>query len=191
MDKLSDFLFRWRGALMALIALLCLMQARPTLESWQLGLRLALVGEMLRLWAIGYSGEATRSQDLKAPFLVTAGPYAYVRNPLYLGNLCNNLGVLVAAFYPWAWGRLVGWFVFTAGLYGLLAHREEKFLQQLFGQEYEAYRRQVRGWLPSAQAYAGARGSFCWMRSLRFERSSLLWWVLIWMVLGWWAQRCG
>lgn len=184
-------MFRWRGALMALLAGLCLWQAQPTTESLALGLQLAVVGEALRLWAIGYSGEATRSQSLRAPRLITAGPYAYVRNPLYLGNLCNNAGVLVASFYPWDWLQLGVWLLFTGWFYAMLARREEKFLAEIFGQEYEAYRRRVPAWWPTVRAYPQACGSFCWARSLRFERTSLLWWALIWMALGWWSRNGG
>lgn len=188
MQQIGDILFRQRGLLVALVAVYGLCCARPTPLGLCHGLSWALLGEGLRLWAIGYSGEPTRGQVLDAPVLVTAGPYAYVRNPLYVGNLLNNLGVLTACFFPWDLTKLFGlWFAVTA-LYLFLGRHEEKFLGRVFGAEYEQYRREVPGWWPSRRGYARPNGRFCAKRSLRFERTSLVWWCLIWVVLvmkGW------
>ena len=184
MQRIGDILFSQRGLLVALLAIYGLVYARPTGTGLCQGLVWALLGEGLRLWAIGYSGEPTRGQVLDAPQLITAGPYAHVRNPLYVGNLLNSLGVLTASFYPWDVPRILGLWLGVTGLYLFLASHEEKFLGQLFGAEYEEYRRQVPAWWPNRRGYARANGRFCPRRSLKYERTSLLWWCLIWVVLG-------
>lgn len=184
MQRIGDTLFRQRGLLVALLALYGLFCARPTPSGFCLGLTWAILGEGLRCWAIGYSGEPTRGQTLDAPVLVTAGPYARVRNPLYVGNLLNSLGVLTAAFYPWDVTRILGLWLSVVALYLFLGSHEEKFLKGLFGAEYEEYRRQVPAWWPARRGYTRPNGQFCPRRSFRFERTSLLWWCLIWVVLG-------
>ena len=63
--------------------------ARPSWTSWRIGLSVALVGEIVRLWASGHiekGREITRS-----------GPYQFVRHPLYLGSALLGLGFVVAA----------------------------------------------------------------------------------------------
>ena len=176
---------------MAALAFYALWHAHPCWEGLKLGLTWAVLGEGLRLWAIGYAGEPTRGEKLDAPLLVTAGPYAHVRNPLYVGNLLNSLGVLWAAFYPWACHQALLLWLLAVGLYALLVRHEEKFLTELFGQEYAHYRTEVPTWWPQRRGYSQARGNFCWRKGLYFERTSLLWWVLTWGVLvvkGWMAS---
>ena len=188
MDRLGNWIFRLRGALVAVLAVYGVFYAQPTREGFAYGLALALAGEGLRLWAIGYSGEPTRGETLEAPELITAGPYAYVRNPLYVGNLLNSLGVLMAAFYPWDILRILGLWLAVAGLYVFLGSHEEKFLAGLFGAEYQEYRRRVPAWLPNGHEFDKPRGRFSLRRSWQFERTSLMWWCLIWLVLtakGW------
>src|SRR5712692_2679349 len=86
-----------------------------------------LCGQGLRLWAAGYMGRAGRSQQLKAATLLTAGPYAHVRNPLYLGNflLCTGVVALTESYLLLLLAPLVFW-----TLYLPLIFTEEAFLQE-------------------------------------------------------------
>ena len=87
-----DAVFANRGTLLALPAVALAVFGRPSGGSVALGVPVALAGEALRCWAVGYSGVTTRADHVTAPQLVTAGPYAYVRNPLYVGNFITALG---------------------------------------------------------------------------------------------------
>jgi protein-S-isoprenylcysteine O-methyltransferase Ste14 len=83
--------------------------------------------------------------------LLTTGPYAYVRDPIYAVFVflaCPGLALLVAS-----WPAVLSPFVGYA-LYRALIPREEAVLRARFGEEYEAYRRGVGGLVPRA----GRRG---------------------------------
>src|SRR6202044_1293304 len=94
--ELDAFVFARRGELLAVPAVVLALLGRPSAFSIAVGLPLAFVGEAIRAWAVGYSGVTTRGDAVTAPALVTAGPYAYLRNPLYAGNFITALGFAIA-----------------------------------------------------------------------------------------------
>src|SRR4051794_24464216 len=55
--------------------------------AWLLPLAGVVAAEALRLWAVGFAGSATRTRGDTVRELVHAGPYRYVRNPLYIANI--------------------------------------------------------------------------------------------------------
>ena len=173
----------------AVVVLLC---ARPNPTGLMLGACLALVGETLRLWALGYAGLPTRRQYLDAPRLITAGPYAHLRNPLYLGNLLNGAGVALAAsaglgrYAPWVFLVAVG--IHTA-IYMTIIPLEESFLRKQFGATYEDYCRHVPALFPRLPAAPGGQGEFCLATALRFEWSTFAYLALSWSVLLWKARQ--
>jgi len=140
-------LFRWRGYTGALFFLLAYGIGEPTPHSWLLGLLLLLTGAFLRWFSVAYSGPTTRASTLTAPELVVSGPYAYVRNPIFLGNFLIGLGMLWM-FCDWLpWINIL--FVLLFWLqYGLIVKAEESYLQQKFGTSYEIYRQRVPRFLP-------------------------------------------
>jgi protein-S-isoprenylcysteine O-methyltransferase Ste14 len=114
-----------------------------------LGVLLYFAGLGLVLWArltLGkmYFGSSVLGAPLYADHrLITDGPFAIVRHPLYLGILLTGLGG-VLIYRTWT-------FLFVAlhfpGLV-LRAWREEQALAAAFGEQWEAYRRQVPAWIP-------------------------------------------
>lgn len=183
---MGELLFRWRGALLAPAVLAVLWVARPTLLTLMLGLLLTLTGEGLRLWALGVAGEPTRAQVLEAPRLITEGPYGLVRNPLYLGNALNAVGLAVAGAGGVGWagsaGLLLGVLAVLAGVYGPIVRAEEAFLEERFGENFRDYAARVPRWLPRPRAAPGSSGFD--VGRLRFERSTLGWLALVWAVLA-------
>lgn len=185
---MREFVFRWRGALAAVTGVVVLLYGRPSPAGLMLGACLALCGEALRLWALGYAGLPTRRQYLDAPCLITAGPYAYLRNPLYLGNLLNGAGVALAASAglgskaPWVFLAAVA--IHTT-LYLTIIPLEERYLLQQFGATYEDYCRRVPALFPRPFAAPGGEGSFCLATAFRFEWSTFAYMALIWGYLLW------
>jgi len=72
------FIFKNRGALLVPVALALVVFGRPTIASATAGLALAALGEIIRLWAVGYSGVTTRAEVVTAPALVTPSPQVMV-----------------------------------------------------------------------------------------------------------------
>lgn len=174
---------------MAVMAFGVLACAHPTLDSLKLGFALACAGECWRLWALGYSGEHTRGMEVSAPMLITAGPFARSRNPLYVGNVANSLGVAVAAAggLPWlqALALVLGCVATLVLVYGCCIAVEERFLREKFGTEYRAYCARTARYLPFHRAHPlNNQGKFC-AANMRFEKMTLVWWVLIWIFLWW------
>ena len=71
---------------------------RPTPSSFAWGMVLALLGEAIRIWGVGYTGVTTRNDHVIALRLTTAGTVcAHVRNPLYVGNCMTAFGFFMIA----------------------------------------------------------------------------------------------
>jgi len=133
------------------------------------GLCALLLGQGLRVWGAGYIGRAGRSKRLKATTLTTAGPYAHVRNPLYLGNFFLCLGVM---FLTESYLLLLLCVVIFWALYLPVIAVEEEFLQAQFGADYLAYRQRVPRLIPRLTAAWKGQGTFQW-KNLRKEYLSL------------------
>jgi len=76
--------------------------------------------------------------------VVTSGPYQYTRNPMYLSLTLIYLGGMLLFRLPWALVLLVP--LILALHFGIILP-EEKYLESKFGENYVAYRRQVRRWI--------------------------------------------
>jgi len=133
------------------------------------GLPLVCAGLALRTWALGHL--------TKDEALCTSGPYAYTRNPLYLGSLFILAGLCVAANNLYLAG---GSALLAALVYFFTVRSEESILSRLFGAEYDAYRRRVPRLLPRLRRTepAGA-GAFSWDRAKAGKAKELAAWVLL------------
>ena len=76
--------------------------------------------------------------------LVTEGIYAYIRHPQYTGFFLITFGMML----EWATIPLIGLYILLVVLYVRLAKREEKDMVEEFGQEYEAYRKRTKMFIP-------------------------------------------
>jgi protein-S-isoprenylcysteine O-methyltransferase Ste14 len=110
--------------------------ARPQWISIALGMILILPGLLVRALA---SGHVRKNEAL-----ATSGPYAYTRNPLYLGSLLIGLGFAMASRSWWIGVLLV---VTLCAIYAPVILDEEKFLRQRFP-EFDNYAQQVPRMFP-------------------------------------------
>jgi protein-S-isoprenylcysteine O-methyltransferase Ste14 len=125
---------------------------------------LVIAGLILRAWAAGYAGNHTRTSNIEAGKLATSGPYAFVRNPIYLGSIVLGIG-MVGVIGDWRLSPLCI-ATFTA-LYFVIIPAEEEFLHSEHPLEYKVYCRNVRRLLPRFMPWAGAeRTSFAWQPAL-------------------------
>jgi protein-S-isoprenylcysteine O-methyltransferase Ste14 len=143
------------------------------------GVGLCLVGEALRFYVTGWVPDGTSGQNnrLEAVVLNTRGPYAFVRNPLYVGNLLLVLGLLCIAHDAWVYAVGLGFFF---GEYFFIIRAEEDFLRSRFAHAFEDYCVKVPRWIPRVSAaFSGSlrEGSFDWARALKKEHNPTAAWV--------------
>jgi len=122
------FLTRWRVFLGFVFAAIALYLATPTPATLLIGAAVAVVGELIRLWAAGHlekSKEVTRS-----------GPYQFTRHPLYLGSSLIGIGFAVAANHIIVFGIVVAYLLLTLTA---AIGSEEAHLREKFGDAYDAY----------------------------------------------------
>ena len=125
-----------------------LWRARPSWACLAAGGVIVVIGVALRAYASGYLRKASE--------LTTTGPYAYTRNPLYLGSLIIAAGFAVAARSLWI--ALAMAVIFVA-IYIPVMNFEEQFLRSHF-QGFDDYAERVPRLLPRLSAAAGPRGQF-------------------------------
>jgi protein-S-isoprenylcysteine O-methyltransferase Ste14 len=122
--------------------------AQPKIAALAAGAAIVAVGLVLRGLA---SGHVRKNEAL-----TTTGPYAYTRNPLYLGSLIIACGFALAARSWWIAGALV---IFFAVVYVPVIRSEEDFLRGRFP-EFESYAREVPPLLPRLTPRPGSHGAF-------------------------------
>jgi protein-S-isoprenylcysteine O-methyltransferase Ste14 len=142
------FVYRWRGLLVAppiLLSLACFWgEVENDRVIWPLGLLLFLSGWALRLWAQQHLGYRLRGPRA----LTTSGPYALVRNPIYIGNTLVVLGLVVASEVIWMAPIALLW---CAGIYTVAVGYEERRLRRKYGAAYVQYMASVARWLPGVK----------------------------------------
>src|ERR1017187_5498315 len=136
MGEWSQIARRIRVPLGFLLAVFYFWLARPSWRSMALGAIVVVPGLLVRALA---SGNVRKNESL-----ATSGPYAYTRNPLYLGSLLIGLGFAVAARSWWVGVALVAMFFV---IYLPVIRDEETFLRRTFP-EFEEYARRVPRMLP-------------------------------------------
>ncbi len=148
----ADFVARLRVPSGFLLVVAFAWFAHPSARSLVFGLPLSTAGLMLRAWAAGH---LAKNQQL-----TTGGPYAYVRNPLYLGTLVVAAGLAVAC-------RSLGLAILFACVFLLIylpvIMLEEQHLRELFP-EFESYTRTVPALIPSRRCTASSRFSWALYR---------------------------
>ncbi len=133
--------------------------AKPVILTFVVGAVVLALGELTRFWGVAYAGALTRvTGGVGAPSLVVAGPFGYVRNPLYVGNILMyvGIGIMASALNPWLVIAAAVYFVFQ---YSMIVSLEEEFLGKEFGSVYKEYRSHVPRFFPRLRAWRPVNGA--------------------------------
>ena len=131
------FIQRIRVPLGFLFAIVFLVFAAPTILSLVVGGIVAAIGVFIRAWASGHIR--------KASVLAVSGPYAYTRNPLYVGSFILGVGFTVAAG---VWWLAVIFSVLFIGIYLPVMRVETEDIRRIFGAGFDEYEKNVRLLIP-------------------------------------------
>jgi len=162
---------------------------RPSPIGWGIGLVVAGLGVAVRSWAAGYL--------IKSKALITGGPYAYVRNPLYLGRVMIGSGMCIAVRLPEKWPlpawpvpNLIALAAFYAFFFGFYMPRKERVeparLEEYHGEAYRRYRAAVPSLVPNFfRRYDERNGAWGWAQYHRLkEYNWVAGYVLVFAALG-------
>jgi protein-S-isoprenylcysteine O-methyltransferase Ste14 len=201
--KLGGWLFRHRTSLPipGALAILTLRigEAPPSRLLVGAGIAITLIGELIRLWGVHHIGAISRTRSDRLGPLIDSGPFALVRNPLYVGNIAMWVGFALTARLVW----LAPVILVLLGLeYHAIVQWEESLLESRLGQAYRDYAARVPRWIPrknrrdrkdrreddsSAISATSAvfSESFSWRQTLFSERGTFvamaLGYVLLWI----------
>ena len=155
--RLGGWLFRHRTSLPLPVAIAILTlrigETPPSALLVGTGVAITVAGELIRLWGVHHIGAISRTRSDRLGPLVASGPFALVRNPLYVGNIALWVGFALAARLVW----LAPVLVVLLGLeYHAIVRWEETLLESRLGQAYRDYAARVPRWIPMFDG--GARG---------------------------------
>ena len=176
MSLTAKKIFKYRSYTPIPFLILMLVFENATITSLIIGFIIALSGELIRLWGVSWAGSETRTTGgVGGTYLIISGPFAYVRNPLYVGNilLYSGLGIMSFALFPYLQVVAILFFLVQ---YKLIVKEEEIYLAQKFGKHYDNYEKAVPRFLPAFKPYKNdgiKQPSFQFDRGLKSETRTL------------------
>jgi protein-S-isoprenylcysteine O-methyltransferase Ste14 len=135
--KAGTWIQRWRVPFGFIFAVVFIVFSRPTTTTLLIGFPISLIGLAIRAWASGHIR--------KNSALAVSGPYAFTRNPLYLGSFFLGLGATVATG---RWWLGVFFVILFFGIYLPVMRVEESELTAIFGNEFRDYARAIPLFFP-------------------------------------------
>jgi len=139
---------RFRQFLGVALAIAIAFAGSPTRALLLSGVLPFVAGVLIRMWA---SGHVKKDKEL-----ATDGPYAFVRHPLYVGNILILLAFCLASGSWWAW---VAAALLLAAFYPPAISQEDGKLRRLFGENWELWRAEVRALLPRLTPFQPGRSA--------------------------------
>jgi protein-S-isoprenylcysteine O-methyltransferase Ste14 len=158
-------LFRWRSymplALLPLFLLSVTATSAPTSFRWEVScFTIALLGLLLRAFVIGTAPDGASARGTRQPSadtLATTGAYSIVRHPLYLANTVIAAG---CALLSGTWFLPVIVVLLSFIYHERIAAREEAFLRDTFGSQFEVWAQEVPAMIPRVGRYQRPGGHF-------------------------------
>jgi protein-S-isoprenylcysteine O-methyltransferase Ste14 len=152
MKAAGDFFVRYRVRLGYPLAIAVLFFARPEAKTIVYGAIVGVVGLALRAWAAGYLH--------KQEVLTVTGPYAFTRNPLYLGSAILAIGAAVAMR---SWISAIILLAYFSIFYSVVIRKEEGELRPRYTEQFDRYAASVPQFFPRlspARVPGATSGSF-------------------------------
>ena len=141
--RLNHWFYRFRAYLVSpplIFAPFCFLHETQGFL-WPLGILVFLIGFTIRLWAQQHLHYRLRVRK----HLTITGPYKFVRNPVYIGNVLIALGATLVSELVWMVPITFLWYVI---IYGFVIRHEESHLLEKYGEAYRAYMSEVPRWVP-------------------------------------------
>ncbi|MCS6885789.1 MAG: methyltransferase [Acidobacteriota bacterium] len=168
-EALKQRLVRLRVPLGFVLGAVVLLLASPTAMSIATGTAVALLGLVVRAWACGHLRKNEQ--------LATDGPYAYTRNPLYLGSFLLGLGLVLAAN---KFILFVIYVFFYLTVYWPVMLAEQEVMYNLFPEAYSEYALRVPLFFPRLKPWPGRnKGNFDVKLYLRYREYRALFGTLL------------
>ena len=186
MQNISNIFFKYRSYTPIPFLVLMVIFAEPTISSMIIGFAIAISGELIRYWGVSWAGSETRTTGgVGGTYLIISGPFAYVRNPLYVGNilLYTGIGIMSWSLFPYL--QIVA-LLFFAVQYHFIVLEEEKYLKEKFGETYNKYVKNVPRFIPRFISYKDntlEQPPYNPKAGLKSERRTLQAFILVSMII--------
>ena len=152
--SLTRMVYRLRGYLISLPLIFALFSFSFETEndwvSWPVGVSIFLLGLSFRIWAQQHLHYRLKVRK----YLTNSGPYSFVRNPIYLGNILICLGLVVTSELLWLVPITL---VYSFGIYSFVVSYEERHLLEKYGESYRRYMSEVPRWFPVTVRFKNLR----------------------------------
>lgn len=179
MSSQTNFWIRWRVRVGYPVGIAAFWFAKPQVKWLLCGLGIALCGLLVRGYAAGHLRKHQQ--------LAMSGPYAFTRNPLYLGSVLLAAGFSVAS-HSWISTLLLA--VYLAIFYPVVIRREQTELQAVYGEAFVKYASQVPAFWPRLTPAVASTERFSWplyRQNREYEAAvgvavamTILWLVMLW-----------
>ncbi len=147
-ESWGSMLFQWRDYTPIPLILLALFFNGPTVLSATLGCISIAFGELFRIYSVAFIGGISRTRKGSlGGALVQEGPFAWVRNPLYVGNFFIAMGF---AIFSGSFLVILLTGLLFAMQYHFIVQYEEGLLLKRFGESYLQYKYTVPPWIPAS-----------------------------------------
>lgn len=153
MSSIASKFFKYRSY--TPIPFLLIMLVFENASTWSIiaGFLIALCGEAIRFWGVSWAGSETRTTgSVGGTFLVVSGPFAHVRNPLYVGNILMYLGLGIMSFAVFPYLQVAALLFFFVQ-YHFIVTEEEGYLKKTYGESYSDYVKNVPRFIPRITPY--------------------------------------
>ncbi len=194
MSNIANKFFKYRSYTPIPFLIIMFMYEDANVWSLVLGFIIALTGELIRFWGVSWAGSETRTTgSVGGTFLIISGPFAYIRNPLYAGNILMYLGLGIMSFAVFPYLQIVALLFFFIQYY-FIVKEEEGYLAKVYGGSYEQYCMSVPRFFPRLTPYRSkevVQPPFDWKDGLKSERRTLqaFMFVTVTILLIWFIRR--